>query len=98
MTRRVLPALGIVATLVLTGFAAIDASGSATGADPRSSLTLMAPAAPGGGWDLALREAQQVLRAESIVNNVQVVNVPGAGGTIGLARFTDIGPDPTRPS
>ncbi|MER5675115.1 Bug family tripartite tricarboxylate transporter substrate binding protein [Pseudonocardia alni] len=96
MNRRVLPALGVAATLVLTGFAAVDASGSATGADPRSSLTLMAPAAPGGGWDLALREAQQVLRAEAIVNNVQVINVPGAGGTIGLARFADIGPDPTQ--
>ncbi|ANY09756.1 Bug family tripartite tricarboxylate transporter substrate binding protein [Pseudonocardia sp. HH130630-07] len=94
--RGLLSALGVTATLVLTAFAAVDAAGSATGADPRSSLTLMAPAAPGGGWDLALREAQQVMRAESIVNNVQVVNVPGAGGTIGLARFADIGPDPTQ--
>ncbi|AXX31511.1 Tricarboxylate transport protein TctC [Actinosynnema pretiosum subsp. pretiosum] len=82
--------------LVLTGFAAVDASKSTAGATPRSKLTVMAPAAPGGGWDLASREFQQALRGESIVNNAQVVNVPGAGGTIGLGQFVEIGPDPTQ--
>ncbi|GAA2691036.1 tripartite tricarboxylate transporter substrate binding protein [Actinosynnema pretiosum subsp. pretiosum] len=81
---------------MLTGFAAVDASKSTAGATPRSKLTVMAPAAPGGGWDLASREFQQALRGESIVNNAQVVNVPGAGGTIGLGQFTEIGPDPTQ--
>ncbi|MDT0319857.1 Bug family tripartite tricarboxylate transporter substrate binding protein [Streptomyces millisiae] len=94
--RPVLEVLGVVATLVLAAFAAVDASGSTSGATPRSKLTVMAPAAPGGGWDLASRELQQALRAGSIVNNAQVVNVPGAGGTIGLAQFAEIGPDPTR--
>ncbi|PPF46257.1 tricarboxylic transporter [Pseudoclavibacter sp. AY1F1] len=47
----------------------------------------MAPAAPGGGWDAFAREAQQALRANGIVNNAQVVNVPGAGGTIGLSQL-----------
>ncbi|GAB2926880.1 Bug family tripartite tricarboxylate transporter substrate binding protein [Streptomyces mayteni] len=88
--------LGVVITLVLVGFAAVDASGSASGATPRSKLTVTAPAAPGGGWDLASREFQQALRAGSVVNNVQVVNVPGAGGTIGLSQFTEMGDDPTR--
>ncbi|MFD5317769.1 Bug family tripartite tricarboxylate transporter substrate binding protein [Streptomyces sp. NPDC127098] len=94
--RPVLEVLGVVATLVLAAFAAVDASGSTSGATPRSKLTVMAPAAPGGGWDLASRELQQALRAGSIVNNAQVVNVPGAGGTIGLAQFAEIGPDPTQ--
>ncbi len=94
--KTVLAALGVVVTLTLTGFAAVDASGSVAGQGPRTNLTLTAPAAPGGGWDLASRESQQALRAESIVNNVQVVNVPGAGGTIGLTRFVGIGPEPTQ--
>ncbi|ACU38018.1 Bug family tripartite tricarboxylate transporter substrate binding protein [Actinosynnema mirum] len=94
--RLVLGVLGAVGALVLTGFAAVDASKSTAGATPRSKLTVMAPAAPGGGWDLASREFQQALRGESIVNNAQVVNVPGAGGTIGLGQFVEIGPDPTQ--
>ncbi|MFF7683215.1 Bug family tripartite tricarboxylate transporter substrate binding protein [Microbacterium sp. NPDC007973] len=95
-TRRVLwNALGIAATAALVGVAAVNASGSTAGVDPRAKLTIMAPAAPGGGWDLASRESQQVLRSTSVVNNVQVVNVPGAGGTIGLGQFTQLGDDPT---
>lgn len=95
-TRRVLwNALGIAATAALVGVAAVNASGSTAGADPRTKLTIMAPAAPGGGWDLASRESQQVLRSTSVVNNVQVVNVPGAGGTIGLGQFVQLGADPT---
>ncbi|GAA3668274.1 Bug family tripartite tricarboxylate transporter substrate binding protein [Microbacterium marinilacus] len=94
--RRILAGLGIAATAALAGFAAVDASGSTTGASPRSSLTVMAPAAPGGGWDMASREAQQAMRAASIVNNVQVVNVPGAGGTIGLSQFARLPADPTQ--
>ncbi|ASO18708.1 putative tricarboxylic transport membrane protein [Actinoalloteichus hoggarensis] len=94
--RQVLSVLGVVGTLVLTGFAAVDASQSTTGATPRSNLRVMAPAAPGGGWDLASREFQQALRGGAVVNNVQVFNVPGAGGTIGLGQFVELGADPTQ--
>ncbi|MCS0493919.1 tripartite tricarboxylate transporter substrate binding protein [Ancylobacter sp. MQZ15Z-1] len=52
-------------------------------------LKIMAPAAPGGGWDQTARAMQQVLQGEKIVSNVQVMNVPGAGGTIGLAQFVN---------
>ena len=52
-----------------------------------AELTIMAPAAPGGGWDQTARSMQSVLQESKIVGNVQVVNVPGAGGTVGLAQF-----------
>ena len=52
-----------------------------------ADYTIMAPAAPGGGWDQTARSLQQVMQSEGISGNVQVVNVPGAGGTIGLAQF-----------
>ncbi|QIB32857.1 Bug family tripartite tricarboxylate transporter substrate binding protein [Ancylobacter pratisalsi] len=52
-------------------------------------LKIMAPAAPGGGWDQTARAMQHVLQNEKIVPNVQVLNVPGAGGTIGLAQFVN---------
>ena len=52
-----------------------------------ADYTVMAPAAPGGGWDQTARAIQESLQTEGISPNVQVVNVPGAGGTIGLAQF-----------
>ena len=57
----------------------------------------MAPAAPGGGWDQTARSMQSALQEAGIVGNVQVTNVPGAGGTIGLAQFVNTAKgDPTR--
>jgi putative tricarboxylic transport membrane protein len=54
-----------------------------------SELTIMAPAGPGGGWDQTARSMQQALQEGGIVSNVQVINVPGAGGTVGLAQFVN---------
>lgn len=52
-------------------------------------LKLVAPAAPGGGWDGAARSLQQVMVPSGAAKSVQVVNVPGAGGTVGLAQFVN---------
>jgi putative tricarboxylic transport membrane protein len=50
---------------------------------------ILAPAAPGGGWDQTARSMQAAMQDEGISGNVQVSNVPGAGGTIGLAQFVN---------
>jgi putative tricarboxylic transport membrane protein len=50
-------------------------------------LRVIAPAAPGGGWDQTARVMQQVLQREGIVRLAPVENISGAAGTIGLARF-----------
>src|SRR6185503_21168608 len=55
----------------------------------QTELKIMAPAAPGGGWDQTARAMQQALTAEKIARSVQVVNVPGAGGSVGLAQFVN---------
>ncbi|MFG6079338.1 Bug family tripartite tricarboxylate transporter substrate binding protein [Paracoccus litorisediminis] len=52
-----------------------------------ADYTIIAPANPGGGWDQTARTMQTVLQEEGISKSVQVQNVPGAGGTIGLAQF-----------
>jgi putative tricarboxylic transport membrane protein len=49
-------------------------------------LKLMAPAAPGGGWDQTARSMQQALVAAGVARSVQVTNVPGAGG---IAQFVN---------
>ena len=51
------------------------------------TLTIIAPAAPGGGWDQTSREMQKVIEANHLAGTSRVVNIPGAGGTIGLAQF-----------
>lgn len=85
------------AALALAALALTTACGSSTGsgttssaaAQPLSRLEITAPAAPGGGWDSTSRAAQEVLQAEGLAKSVQVVNVPGAGGTIGLAKLAN---------
>jgi putative tricarboxylic transport membrane protein len=50
-------------------------------------LTILAPAAPGGGWDQTARALQLAIANVEPGVSVQVDNVAGAAGTIGLARF-----------
>jgi putative tricarboxylic transport membrane protein len=54
-----------------------------------SELKIMAPAGPGGGWDQTARTIQSTLQTEGLVSNIQVENVAGAGGTIGLQQFVN---------
>jgi putative tricarboxylic transport membrane protein len=50
-------------------------------------LKLFVPAAPGGGWDQTARTIEQVLRATGAVKGVQITNIGGAGGAVGLPQF-----------
>jgi putative tricarboxylic transport membrane protein len=76
----------VVLLLSLTGIGTPSGSVAAA-AEPVQRLKIMAPAAPGGGWDTTARQMQAALTQARIVRNVQVNNVPGAGGTIGLATL-----------
>lgn len=89
--RRVITISTAVAAAAVFALAAVNASTSGGAESPRTKLTLIAPAAPGGGWDSFAREAQQGLRANSIVGGAQVINIPGAAGTIGLAQLATMG-------
>ena len=77
----------------LTGvilLAAAAACGGRSGAAPEV-LTILAPASPGGGWDQTARAMQAALQEDGATGSVRVVNVAGAGGTIGLAQFVNAG-------
>jgi putative tricarboxylic transport membrane protein len=52
-----------------------------------ASYEIMAPASPGGGWDQTARAMQMAMQDAKVAGDVEVVNVTGAGGTIGLAQF-----------
>ncbi|AMJ59321.1 Bug family tripartite tricarboxylate transporter substrate binding protein [Bosea sp. PAMC 26642] len=66
---------------------AVAVAGLSTAAFAQLELKIMAPASPGGGWDGTARSMQQALMASGIAKSVQVTNVTGAGGTIGLSQL-----------
>jgi putative tricarboxylic transport membrane protein len=53
------------------------------------SMKIIAPAGPGGGYDQLARAIQEILTGEKLATSIQVQNVPGAGGTVGLAQFVN---------
>lgn len=81
----------VAAVLCLAlGATACQAGAKSGNADqyPSQQIRIMVPAAPGGGYDQMGRSVQQALTQSKLVpGNVQVYNVPGAGGTTGLSQF-----------
>lgn len=80
-------------TTTRRGFIALAAA-AAAGARPAQAQTLdqirlLAPAAPGSGWDQTARAMQDALQTGRIAGSVSVTNVPGAAGTVGLAQFVN---------
>jgi putative tricarboxylic transport membrane protein len=76
----------LLAVLLVAAVPALSAAQSA--APPAyNHLRLIAPAAPGGGWDQTARAMQQALQQAGLVHTSSVENIAGAAGTIGLARF-----------
>jgi putative tricarboxylic transport membrane protein len=51
------------------------------------NIEIMAPAAPGGGYDRTSRAIQATIEKEGFGKGITVINVGGAGGAIGLAQF-----------
>ena len=54
-----------------------------------ADMKIIVPASPGGGWDQLGRAVQQSLQANKLAGRIQVNNVPGAGGTVGLATLSN---------
>jgi putative tricarboxylic transport membrane protein len=77
----------IILAFCLVGTIRTAAAAQPAQPPPISSLRIVAPAAPGGGWDQTARAMRQALVDENLAETVTVENVAGAAGTIGLARF-----------
>ena len=63
--------------------------GGEGGVEPVGRLQVMAPADPGGGWDQTARAMAAAFEEEGLAKSVQVSNVGGAGGTVGLAELAN---------
>ncbi len=62
--------------------------GEAASSFPEQAIQIMAPADPGGGWDTTARLLAQALQESGVSSvPVEVFNVGGAGGTVGLAQL-----------
>ncbi|MEU4080968.1 C4-dicarboxylate ABC transporter substrate-binding protein [Streptomyces venezuelae] len=75
------------ALLVLVGPPLLSpGSGSDTGTRI-PGLRLMVPNTPGGGYDITARTAAKNAEEAGLTGDVEVFNLPGAGGTVGLTRL-----------
>jgi putative tricarboxylic transport membrane protein len=52
-------------------------------------LRLMVPNSPGGGYDITARTAAKNAEDAGLNHNIEVFNLPGAGGTVGLSRLVN---------
>lgn len=64
-------------------------SGSSAAAGPVTDLRIMVPNTPGGGYDTTARVAAKAMEDADIAKSVEVFNLAGAGGTVGLARLVN---------
>ncbi|MFC5730171.1 MULTISPECIES: Bug family tripartite tricarboxylate transporter substrate binding protein [Nocardioides] len=79
------PCLSRRAVLGLAGLAALSGCSPVT-PDVPGSLRIMVPNAPGGGYDTTARVVAEVLQEEELAEAVEVFNLEGASGAVGLAR------------
>lgn len=88
---RVRTGLGLTAAagvvLLATGCGVSSTSSAPAASDePLSNLTMLIPNTAGGGYDLTGRALIDVMEELELVDGAEVTNLPGAGGTVGLAR------------
>ena len=86
---------GLAAGLLLTGCGTTAEGGSASSGGgaaeegPITGLRVMVPNSPGSGYDTTAREWAQVMEDEGLADGVEVFNLEGAGGTVGLQRLVN---------
>lgn len=84
---RTLLALFGAALLVVVGPPLLSTDdGSDTGTQI-PGLRFMVPNTPGGGYDITARTMAKNAEDAGLTHNIEVFNLPGAGGTVGLTRL-----------
>jgi putative tricarboxylic transport membrane protein len=83
--RKLLASVLTLATA--TTMVGCKAAGGADSADKLTGLRIMVPNTPGGGYDITARTSAKVMEEIGLARTVEVFNLPGAGGTVGLGRL-----------
>jgi putative tricarboxylic transport membrane protein len=89
-SRVAMTVYAVIAVVVIAVGVIASVQRAGTSPDLRHKATLIAPAAAGGGWDTFMRESQNSMRENDLATNIQVQNIPGAAGTIGLTRLAGL--------
>lgn len=86
-----------MAAVLGSGAALSTACGTTSGGRPAAesgyaneSVTLIAGANPGSGWDQTARAMEQALEQAKLVKAAEVRNVGGASGTVALAQYAGV--------
>ncbi|MFJ9409871.1 Bug family tripartite tricarboxylate transporter substrate binding protein [Streptomyces sp. NPDC101393] len=89
MRPRTPLALLSAALLVLLGPPLLTSGSGAETGTQIPGLKIMVPNTPGGGYDITARTAAKSVEDAGLNHNVEVYNLPGAGGTVGLSRLVN---------
>lgn len=82
-------AVGAAAAVSVLVVGACGVFAGQVGAGPVAGLRIMVPNTPGSGYDTTARTAAKVMEEANIASNIQVFNLPGGGGTVGLQRMVN---------
>ncbi|MEU7221012.1 Bug family tripartite tricarboxylate transporter substrate binding protein [Nocardia iowensis] len=74
--------IGVFVAVALTA-----CNGAGGSADKLTGVRIMVPNSPGGGYDITARTSAKTMEEAGIARSVEVFNLPGAGGTVGLGRL-----------
>ncbi len=89
-SRAVIGILALGLVVAGCGTTAEDNGASTEGdsgeSEPVSGLSIMVPNDPGSGYDTTARAAAKAMEDAGLTDTVEVFNVPGAGGTVGLQQ------------
>lgn len=95
MRRRRLQISAVLAAaaLAVVGCGVTGSNGGTDGgnaasaeSEPLTDKRIMVPNSPGGGYDQTARTAAQIMEETRLSSGLEVFNLEGAGGTVGLAR------------
>ncbi|MFI1931614.1 Bug family tripartite tricarboxylate transporter substrate binding protein [Streptomyces sp. NPDC020330] len=87
MRMRTLLALFGAALLVVVGPPLLSSGDGADTGTQIPGLRFMVPNTPGGGYDITARTLAKNAEDAGLTHNIEVFNLPGAGGTVGLTRL-----------
>ncbi|GIG91173.1 tripartite tricarboxylate transporter substrate binding protein [Plantactinospora endophytica] len=90
MARATRPRSRWLAGALAAGLAVLLAAGSGCAdrlTDRATGLRLLVPNAPGSGYDVTARTAAKAMADAGVARGVEVFNLPGGGGVVGLRRL-----------
>lgn len=78
-----------VAAVLAVGIATTGCGAGGDGHEPITDLRILVPNSPGSGYDTTARSAARAMEEARLAGDIEVFNVSGASGTVGLHRLVN---------